>query len=163
MSPILFKKSASSLKVELIIAGSVVAALFFMPVVVLASVANMGALSTHSLYNQPVVLTDTYDYGFCTYWVALRRLETGQPIPYNWGNADTWDDNARRLGYQIDHSPSVGAIMQTDAGPQGHVAYVEAVSATGSWTISEMNFYGWDILDSRTMPALAATSYNFIH
>jgi len=53
--------------------------------------------------------------------------------------------------------------MQTDAGPLGHVAFVESVGADGSWTISEINYKGWDEVDSRTLPAAAAKQYNFIH
>jgi surface antigen len=33
----------------------------------------------------------------------------------------------------------------------GHVAYVEAVNADGSFVISEMNYKGWGIIDTRTL------------
>jgi surface antigen len=33
----------------------------------------------------------------------------------------------------------------------GHVAYVEAVNRDGSWTISEMNFVGWNVKSVRTI------------
>ena len=48
-------------------------------------------------------------------------------------------------------------------GELGHVAFVESVESDGSWTVSEMNVKGWDILSSRTFKATDADSYNFIH
>jgi surface antigen len=53
--------------------------------------------------------------------------------------------------------------MEADAGELGHVAIVESVSLDGDWTIFEMNAKGWDIIDSRTLTALQANDYNFIH
>ena len=117
----------------------------------------------NALYPGPISTTDTYYYGQCTYWAALRRQQTGKPIPNDWGNANTWAVNARLAGYQVDHTPAVGTVMQTTAGPFGHVAFVESVGVDGSWTISEMNFKGWDITDSRLFSASQAMQYNFIH
>ncbi|HSX53084.1 MAG TPA: CHAP domain-containing protein [Patescibacteria group bacterium] len=135
-----------------------------MPIIVLASAANIPSAAAHSLFEEPVVSTDLYDYGNCTYWAALRRIQTGNPIPNTWGNANTWDDHAILDNYLVDHSPADGAIMQTDAGALGHVAYVEFVNpADGSWTISEMNVLGWDELDQKTLPSSSAKSFKFIH
>jgi surface antigen len=157
-------KSTLSMKMELTIVCTVIAILFCMPVIVLASVANIASLGSHSLYDQPAVVTDAYDYGNCTYWAALRRIQIGKPIPNNWGNANTWAIHALIAGYQIDHTPSEGAIMQTSTAPDGHVAFVESVDPKdGSWTISEMNVIGWDELDQKTLTASAASSFNFIH
>jgi surface antigen len=65
-----------------------------------------------------------YDYGYCTWYVASRIS-----VPSNWGNANTWDDYARRTpGWAVVLLPSVGAIAQSDAGWAGHVAIVTAVS-----------------------------------
>ncbi len=33
----------------------------------------------------------------------------------------------------------------------GHVAYVESVNADGSWTVSEMNYVAFDVIDLRTI------------
>jgi surface antigen len=33
----------------------------------------------------------------------------------------------------------------------GHVAYVEAVNADGSWRVSEMNFVGFGVISERTI------------
>jgi surface antigen len=56
-----------------------------------------------------------------------------------------WADNARKLGYRVDHSPSVGAIAYYGpnafwAGPLGHVAYVAQVNGDGSIVIEEYNW-----------------------
>jgi len=69
-----------------------------------------------------------YDYGYCTWFVASVIA-----VPSNWGNANTWDDYARRTpGWTVILTPAVGAIAQTDAGWAGHVAIVTGVSADGS-------------------------------
>jgi surface antigen len=108
---------------------------------------------------------DDYAFGYCTYWAALRREQIGDPVPNNWGNASTWADGAEAMGLLVNHTPSVGAIMQTGGGygGYGHVAFVEKVNSDGSWTVSEMNYSGWDVVDERTLPAADASQYNFIH
>lgn len=79
-----------------------------------------------------------YDYGYCTWYVATRVS-----VPSNWGNANTWAYYARLSGWTVSSTPRVGAIGQTSAGYEGHVAYVEAVSADGSMIqYSDMNSYG---------------------
>jgi len=141
-----------------------------LPIIALVSVTNLAALgssgSNTSLYTDPAVAGDSYDYGYCTYWVALRRIQTNDLIPNDWGNAISWASQAKLAGYLVDQIPSYGAIMQDPNAPggEGHVAFVESVDlATGSWTISEMNAVGWDEVDERTFSALAALKYNFIH
>jgi surface antigen len=122
--------------------------------------------TTQGLYQGPLVAADTYAWGNCTYWVFLLRQKVGDPIPTTWGNAATWALNARLGGYSVNQTPSVGAIMQiaTVDNGLGHVAYVESVnSATGAWTISEMNVKGLDIVDTQTYPASAALGFSFIH
>lgn len=122
--------------------------------------------TTVGLYEGPVVAGDTYAWGNCTYWVFALRLKAGDPIPTSWGNAATWAPRAVEDGYVVDSTPSVGAVMQTpdSAGGLGHVAYVTALNpANGDWTISEMNAKGLDVIDIRTLPAAAASKYNFIH
>ena len=105
---------------------------------------------------------DKYAWGNCTYWAALRRAQTGNPIPNTWSDATYWASRARADGYTVDHTPTVGAIMQTSGGI-GHVAFVEAVSKDGSWRISEMNARGFNVVDYRTLSASAAALYSFIH
>ena len=107
---------------------------------------------------------DTYAWGNCTYWAFANRVWIGKPIPTTWGNANTWDNNAIADGYVVDHIPEVGAVMQSDGGDMGHVAYVSNVnSLTGQWTISEMNAPHLNVVSSRTFDSSAAIYYNFIH
>lgn len=155
-----------SFKKEIAIVLVSLAVIVSLPVVALASVMDKGQLQNPviQLYTGPISVTNTYDFGYCTYWVALRREQTGHPIANNWGNANTWAYNAFSQGYSVDHTPRAGSVMQTTAGPLGHVAYVESVNpADGSWTISEMNYKGWDEVDNRTLPAKVARDYSFIH
>lgn len=117
-------------------------------------------------FDEPIVAGNTYTYGYCTYWAALRRIQTGDPIPNTWGDAITWATRAIFDGYKVDHTPTVGSIFQWPEAPggEGHVAYVEKVDpVTGAWTISEMNAVGWDVVNERTYPASHAIMYNFIH
>jgi surface antigen len=159
------RKRLVSFKREVAVVLAGMAVIVLLPVIMLVSGTNMSALadSANQLYTDPVSTSNTYDFGFCTYWVALLREQAGHPIPNNWGNANTWGYNARLARYNVDQVPTAGAIMQTTAGPLGHVAYVEAVSLDGSWTISEMNFKGWDIVDERTLTRSDTRNYSFIH
>ena len=102
MNPLLFMKTASSIKTEVIIVVCVVVGLFFMPLIVIASAGNLASLAVHELFDGPVVTSDTYDYGYCTYWAALRRMQIGHSIPNTWGNANTWGIRAAADGYVVD-------------------------------------------------------------
>jgi surface antigen len=86
-----------------------------------------------------------FSYGYCTWYVANKRF-----IPW-FGNAIDWWPNARAYGAAEGQAPKVGAVMVTRESGYGHVAYVEAVNADGSWTVSEMNFAGWNRVTSRTI------------
>lgn len=115
-------------------------------------------------YMGPPVPGDTYAWGNCTYWAFAMRYWAEKPIPTSWGNANTWDDNARSDGYLVDHTPLVGAVMQTDEGDWGHVAYVSQVDVlSGQWTISEMNAPHLNVVSTRTFDPSAASFYSFIH
>jgi surface antigen len=159
------KLLSSSFKKEGLIILGVIATLFMLPVIAFASVTDIGALADSALhlYTGPASTTNTYDFGFCTFWAAKRREEIGKPIPNTWGDAHTWDDRASLMGYTVDHAPEVGAIMETDDGDLGHVAFVEKVNPDGTWEISQMNAPGWDIISNRTFKASDAQRYNFIH
>ena len=86
-----------------------------------------------------------FPVGWCTYYVATWRNVTWR------GDAGWWYDNAKAQGYPVGSTPRVGAIMVTWESYLGHVAYVEAVNADGSWTVSEMNDVAFDVLDWRTI------------
>lgn len=144
-----------------------------LPVAAVMSFTNLPELGWSALtssggyaYGEPITEGNAYDYGFCTYWAAQRRIEDGHPIPNHWGDAITWGINATLAGYRVDHIPEVGAIYQWPDAPggQGHVAYVESVDPiTGAWTTSEMNAVGWDVVNSHNYTAADALKYNFIH
>lgn len=130
----------------------------------LAGVPNLLAAETQGFYLGGPVEGNTYEWGNCTYWTFAMRLWAGNPVPVTWGNANTWDDRALADGYEVNHTPAVGAVFQTDEGKWGHVAYVIAVDeVTGDWTISEMNFEGLNIVSTRTFSKDSAAYYNFIH
>ncbi|MEJ7482916.1 CHAP domain-containing protein, partial [Staphylococcus warneri] len=81
-----------------------------------------------------------------------------------WSDAKYWASNAANDGYQVDNTPSVGAIMQSTPGPYGHVAYVERINGDGSILISEMNYANGPYnMNYRTIPASEVSSYAFIH
>jgi len=101
-----------------------------------------------------------YDCGFCTWWVAMRRATTGAPVPSNLGDASSWRSRALSIGMSEGTTPRVGAVMWfTD----DHVAYVEAVGADGTVTISEMNHEGWGIENARTFSAADAATHVYIY
>jgi peptidoglycan hydrolase CwlO-like protein len=92
---------------------------------------------------------NTFPFGQCTWWAAFNH-------PVNWsGNATDWWDNARSQGVRTSQSPSVGAIAVWSAGPlysiYGHVAIVTRVLGGGAFEVSEMNYYGEGIVDTRTV------------
>lgn len=130
----------------------------------LAGTPSAEAAASQGFYMGGPVDGDTYAWGNCTYWAYAMRLLAGSPIPTTWGNANTWDDRAIADGYDVNHTPTMGAVFQTDAGDLGHVAYVAKVDATtGQWTISEMNAKGLNMVDTRTFARESAVYYNFIH
>lgn len=100
-----------------------------------------------------------YAFGYCTWWASHKRA-----IPWH-GLAYQWWSMARAYGFAEGSTPRVGAIMVMAAGAagasagSGHVAYVEAVNADGSFLISEMNWYGagggWGKVDYRTITSMA--------
>ena len=84
--------------------------------------------------------------GQCTWYAASRR-----PVPWT-GNAWMWYGNAKAMGYAVGQTPEPGAFMVTwESAFFGHVAYVEQVNEDGSFVVSEMNFNGWDTIDTRTI------------
>ena len=90
-------------------------------------------------------LNNRFPVGWCTYLPATKRNVTWN------GNAGYWYDNAKAQGYAVGPTPKVGAIMVTWESYLGHVAYVENVNTDGSWTVSEMNYVAFDVIDLRTI------------
>ncbi|WP_434004581.1 CHAP domain-containing protein [Candidatus Dormibacter sp.] len=86
-----------------------------------------------------------FAYGYCTWYVYNRK-----PVPWL-GNAREWFGQAQAAGWRTGQTPAPGAIMVTAESGWGHVAYVESVAPDGSWTVSEMNYKGWNIVSGRTI------------
>lgn len=93
---------------------------------------------------------NTYDYGYCTWYVKSRR---GASLPNSLGNANTWYSRASALGMAVGTAPRTGAVGTTTRGSLGHVVYVESVNADGTINISEMNYQGFGVTSSRTTSA----------
>ncbi len=165
MNVLFVAKVAVSMRREISIVLVVMGVLFALPVVALFSMTDISALaeSPKSLYTGTASANNTYTYGYCTFWAAKRREDVGKAIPNTWGDAHTWDDRAKADGYLVDHTPTLYAIMETDAGELGHVAFVESIGLDGSWTISQMNAPHWDMVSERTFTAADAAKYSFIH
>jgi surface antigen len=95
-----------------------------------------------------------YDYGWCTWHVAQRRIDIGRPIPNNLGNAITWLPLAQSAGLAIGSEPKAGAVAyHLDIGGWGHVGFVEKVNSDGSVWISDMNYQGQASMDVNSAPA----------
>ena len=94
--------------------------------------------------------------GQCTWYVANMRN-----IPWM-GNAIEWWPNARAAGFAEGQTPQVGAIMVTSESGYGHVALVTAVNGS-SWTVTEMNYNGPFVTDSRTLSPGQTPLVGFIY
>jgi LysM repeat protein len=93
-----------------------------------------------------------YIAGYCTWYVKNRRPD----MPNNLGNAISWVSRASAQGLATGSTPAVGAV-----GQQGnHVVYVESVNGDGTVTISDMNFKGWNVVTTRTVPA---SNFSYIY
>jgi surface antigen/LysM repeat protein len=106
-----------------------------------------------------------YDYGYCTWWAALRRSQIGRPVPSNLGNAISWKTLAARAGFGVDQAPQVGAVVWTPASyGYGHVGFVEKINDDGSVWVSDMNSHGLASMDSNSSNAggWARVSYRLL-
>lgn len=107
---------------------------------------EMKQIDTVSMVNYPYMPAGTYtsDYAFgnCTSLAASMVK-----VPNSLGNANMWDDQAP-VRTSV---PMVGMVAQTDAGWAGHVAVVIAVG-DGTVTVEEMNYDGFNMIDTRTTP-----------
>jgi LysM repeat protein len=105
-----------------------------------------------------VAAGNRFPYGYCTWYVYNRK-----PVPWL-GNASEWFGQAQAYGWATGQTPRPGAIMVTFESAFGHVAYVESVAPDGSsWTVSEMNFQGWGIVDTRTIRRGGVPLIGFIY
>lgn len=101
----------------------------------------------------------------CTSFVAWRINERlgvkfhNQYKGTNWGNANTWDEAAKRTGVKVNSTPVPGCIAQSNAGKAGHVAWVTGVSGNNVH-IEEFNWVHPEKYGTRTV---AKSSFNYIH
>lgn len=89
-------------------------------------------------YSLGTSVTDCNGYarGWCTCYAAAVA-----GVPPGWGNASSWDNNARRSGWTVSSVPRKGAVAQTDRMSfAGHVGIVDEVSPDGTMIkYSDMN------------------------
>jgi surface antigen len=95
----------------------------------------------------------------CVSYTAFRVAASGRYVPWGLGNANQWDDNARRRGIPVDGSPRRGDVAISNSGAYGHAMYVEGVSG-GSIFVSQYNA----ALDGRySTKTISASGLVFIH
>lgn len=95
----------------------------------------------------------------CTSFVAWRINDvkkikfTNQYKGQHWGNANLWDDAARKSGVKINKTPKKGAVAQTNKSGSGlgHVAWVKSVSKDGKKVTVEEYNYTKDKYGTRTV------------
>lgn len=116
-----------------------------------------------------------YDYGWCTWYVANKRLANGSAMPTNLGNAATWYTRASAYGLSTGRSPKVGAAVVTGTRGAGHVAFVERINEDGSIWVSEMNSSGqvsidnparaggWGRVDYKLLSAGQANGFGYVY
>jgi surface antigen len=112
----------------------------------------------------------------CTTWAYAKRPEIfdfTQSVAFtpDW-RAAHWAENAKRVGFPVNHRPANRDIAvwpsgYAGAGAPGHVAYVTRVHKDGAITVTEMNstrgrrISKW--VDIATVPARVASHLQYIH
>jgi surface antigen/peptidoglycan hydrolase CwlO-like protein len=98
----------------------------------------------------------------CVSYTAFRVAASGRYMPY-WGgigNANQWDDNARRAGIPTDGNPRPGDVAISNSGFYGHAMYVESVNGNGTINISQ---YNADWTGRYSTATISAYGLVFIH
>jgi surface antigen len=124
-----------------------------LPAVVALPAITPGVVAAKPVYDG----SNTYDYGYCTWYVKNRR---GASIPNSLGNANTWYSRAAAAGMAVGSEPRAGAVGTTTRGSLGHVVYVESVNPDGSANISEMNA---PVFGGVTYRTAAASEFVYIY
>lgn len=106
---------------------------------------------------------NTYDNGECTYYVFDMVKNDGNMIEKSWRDAEEWAERAEADEYDVNDIPKEGAVLQTEEGPIGHVAYIENVNDDGSIEISEMNLNTPHEVTERTIEHDNISDYSYIH
>lgn len=79
----------------------------------------------------------------CTYWAAERWYQLTGHYPPDWGNANTWPENAQKDGWTVTDKPIVPSICVLGPGVQdadkgvGHVCIVEDFVFQGAGLLSD--------------------------
>jgi len=78
------------------------------------------------------------DHGNCVWWAAYKRPDIAAAISGSGWNGGQWYDNLVSDGFDVGSVPKVGAIVEFSQ----HVAYVTSIESDGSFSVSEMDYYG---------------------
>jgi surface antigen len=120
----------------------------------------------HPISDDFVDRDDGYNAGQCTAFVSWRLYQRNN-LPFHnyyggshFGNANTWDEAARAEGIPVNGTPTVGSVMQSDAGSYGHVAWVAALNADGTILVEEYNYGNPLHYGTRT---ISRSGLEFIH
>lgn len=114
--------------------------------------------------SSPIYGGNGYDYGWCTWHAANRRIGIGKPVPNNLGNAISWLSLARKAGLATGNVPQAGAVVyHKNIGGLGHVAFVEKMNEDGSALVSDMNYPYWGRVTYRTVTPAEFGNYAFIY
>jgi surface antigen len=98
-----------------------------------------------------------FSYGQCTYYAEQEAGQYAGVWPYFHGNALQWTANAAANGWTVGSGPRIGSVIVFQpgvdgAGDLGHVAFVtNYYPSTNQVVISEMNFEGLGVVDTRTI------------
>lgn len=95
--------------------------------------------------------------GQCTWYVAQIYS-----IPWS-GNANQWPAAAAAAGQAEGQTPVVGAIMESADSYFGHVSVVTSVSDDNDWTVTEMNYLGPYVVDTRQVTRATSNLVTFIY
>lgn len=95
--------------------------------------------------------------GQCTWYVAQIYS-----IPWN-GNANQWPGGAAAAGQAEGLTPVVGAIMESADSWAGHVSVVTSVEDYNDWTVTEMNYLGPFVTDTRQVSRGSSHLVTFIY
>lgn len=102
---------------------------------------------------------------FAWWWRATDPRSLGR-LPGGLSHARYWATTASVTAvYRVDHTPEVGAVIQTTEGSwYGHVGVVTAINSDGTITIREMNYLNraFTVFES-IIPANSVGRFNYIH
>jgi surface antigen len=133
-----------------------------------SSIPRCGTSSTPTATVGRTVSYNEGASGQCTWW-AIDRFHwfsgyyPNLVAPGNNGNAQYWAGNAAYNGWTVTATPRVNSIAvfppyTNGAGSVGHVAWVTSVSG-GQITVSEVNYVGFNTVDTRTLVPASTVRY----